>query len=82
MRQDDYLDKLSDYIIKNAAKGYTLDSLRWALINQKHSRVSVEKSIEIAQKKLAASAPRIEVPKKVEAVQEEAEEPKKKKGFL
>ena len=83
MKQEDYVIKLAEYVRKNIAKGYTIDSLRWALINQKHSRTTVEHAVELAQKQLAASAPKIEAPKKVEFV-EVAEEAKAadKKGFF
>ncbi len=52
-----YLDQLVDYIKKNLKKGYTLDSLRWALIGQGHSKIEVEKSIKAVEKELAKEAP-------------------------
>lgn len=52
--------QLADYIKKNLAKGYTLDSLRFSLVKQGYSRTSIEKSIEIANKQLASSAPKME----------------------
>ena len=82
MRQEDYVNKLAEYVKKNVAKGYTLDSLRWALIDQKHSRTVVEKSIELAEKQLAAAAPKMEVPKKEKFVEIEQPEPEQKKGFF
>jgi len=57
MREVEQLRKLTDYIKKNLKKGYTLDSLRWALIGQGYSRTAVEKSIEQANKELAKEAP-------------------------
>jgi len=48
---------LADYIKKNLKKGYTVESLRWALINQGYSRVAVEDAIQQANTELAASAP-------------------------
>ena len=65
--------QLADYIKKNISKGYTPDSLKFSLIQQGYSRTSVEKAIEIANKQLAASAPRmIEKPViKYETVDEE-----------
>lgn len=53
----DYVQQLADYIKKNLAKGYTLDALRFSLIEQGYSRISVEKAIEVANQQLAASAP-------------------------
>ena len=52
-----YIQQLADYIKKNLSKGYTLDSLRFSLMNQGYSRISVEKAVELANKQLAATAP-------------------------
>jgi len=53
----DHVQQLADYVKKNLAKGYTLDALRFSLISQGYSRISVEKAIELANMQLAASAP-------------------------
>jgi len=53
MRETDHLKKLSDYVKRNLKKGYADDSLKWALVNQGHSRTSVDKAIEIARQELA-----------------------------
>jgi|TARA_B100002003_G_C14114015_1_gene535836 hypothetical protein len=45
--------QLADYILKNLKKGYTLDSLRFSLVSQGYSKISVENAIELANKKLA-----------------------------
>lgn len=57
MREAEQLRKLTDYFKRNLKKGYTLDSLKWALISQGYSRTAVEKAIEIANKELAKEAP-------------------------
>lgn len=44
-----YAKSLVDYAKKNLDKGYTLDSLRWALISQGHSRIEVDKALAAAQ---------------------------------
>ena len=36
---------IADYIKKNLKKGYTLDSLRFSLISQGYSKISVENAI-------------------------------------
>ncbi|MBI2047335.1 hypothetical protein HYT26_04215 [Candidatus Pacearchaeota archaeon] len=75
-----YLKQLVSYIKKNLSKGYTIEALKWALVNQGYSRGSVEKAIDITNRELAASAPKL-VEKPViryEAVDEEKPE---KKGF-
>ena len=57
MGNNDYKRKLIDYFKKNLKKGYTQDSLMWALINQGYFRVAVEDALRIANKELAAKAP-------------------------
>lgn len=51
--------QLADYIKKNLAKGYTLDSLKYSLIKQGYSKTSIEKAMEMANKQLAANAPKM-----------------------
>lgn len=53
----DYKRKLVDYFQRNLKKGYTEESLKWALINQGYSRSIVEIAIEKAHKELAEKAP-------------------------
>ena len=51
------LEELADYFKNNLKKGYTKESLRWALVNQGYSRMEIEKAIRKAELDLAASAP-------------------------
>jgi len=51
--------QLADYIKKNLSKGYTLDSLKYSLMKQGYSRTSIEKAMEIANKQLAETAPKM-----------------------
>lgn len=51
--------QLIDYIKKNLAKGYTLDALRYSLVKQGYSRTSVDKSIDLANREMAAAAPKM-----------------------
>lgn len=44
---------------KNLLKGYTADSLKWALVKQGYSRTLISQAMEIANKELAESAPKI-----------------------
>lgn len=80
MRRDEgYLQQLANYIKKNISKGYTSESLKWALINQDYTRVEVEKAIDIANKQLAAEAP---VMKEKPVIKVETIPPvEEKKGF-
>lgn len=57
--QESQNQQLADYIKKNLAKGYTQDSLRFALLKQGYSRTTVEKALEIANKQMAAQAPKM-----------------------
>ncbi|MEK6825028.1 MAG: hypothetical protein AABY02_04200 [Nanoarchaeota archaeon] len=40
-----YLRGLIEYAKKNLQKGYARDSLKWALVNQGHSKMEVEKAL-------------------------------------
>lgn len=49
--------QLVNYLKKNLKKGYTVDSLKWALIRQGYSKTAVERAIEKTNKELAEKAP-------------------------
>lgn len=51
--------QLVDYIKKNLSKGYTIDALRYSLVKQGYSRTSVDKSIDLANREMAAQAPKM-----------------------
>jgi len=44
--------RLAKYIRQNLSKGYSMDSLRWALVRQGYSRPIVERAIELVEKEL------------------------------
>lgn len=56
-KRGDYVGELSEYIRKNLKKGYTKDSLKYALVNQGHSRMEVDKAIKRAEEELTREAP-------------------------
>ena len=56
-KKSDYIGELADYIKKNLKKGYTKDSLKFALINQGHSRMEVDKALKRVDQQLADDAP-------------------------
>lgn len=56
-KPEDYIHQLADHIKKNLKKGYTPDSLRFSLMNQGYSRISVDKAISLANKQLAEKVP-------------------------
>jgi hypothetical protein len=57
MRKIDNERKLIEYFKKNLAKGYTIDALKFALINQGYSRTIVERAIQQTTKELSEKAP-------------------------
>jgi uncharacterized protein Smg (DUF494 family) len=54
---------LIEYFKKNTEKGYSLDSLKWALIEQGYSRIEVSRAIEEFKKTLKAKEDKKEKPK-------------------
>lgn len=56
---ESYLQNLVKYIKKNLSKGYTTDSLKWALLSQGYSRTEIERAIKIANEELAKELPKI-----------------------
>jgi len=52
-----YMNILVNYLKKNLAKGYTFESLKWALINQGYSKAIIERAIAQTHKDLAEKAP-------------------------
>lgn len=88
MKQD-YITQIVEYIKKNLSKGYTLDSLRFALLNQDYSRTAIEKAIQIANEELANKIPplkekpiiRYEVVSNKDIKKEMKNKPKKKSFF-
>ena len=79
---ESYIKQLAEYIKRNLKKGYTKDSLRWALINQGHSKIEVEKALKLADEHLSETAP---IMKAKPQIRYEVLEPKnaviKKKSF-
>ena len=63
MRDENYKKKLMEYFKKNLAKGYSADTLKWALIKQGNSRSAVEIAADEAQKEVAAESIKLEEPK-------------------
>ena len=80
VREKDYIQQLANYVKKNLVKGYSLDSLRWALVRQGRNRTEVEKAIMLAQEQMAAAAPRFQ-PSRV-IIEKKEEKAEKKKGLF
>ncbi len=77
-----YKRRIIDYFKKNSRKGYPLQTLKFALINQGYLRPMVEEAMEQAMKELAKEAPVLKENPKIEhevVVDEMPVEPKR--GF-
>lgn len=57
MSEEGSKKNLIKYLKKNLAKGYTEESLKWALINQGYSKSIIEIAIKQLHKELAEKAP-------------------------
>jgi len=57
MTRADYKKNIVDYFKKNLKKGYTLEALKIALINQGYSKVLVENASRQAVEELSKEAP-------------------------
>ena len=82
MRDENYKKRLLEYFKKNLAKGYSADTLKWALIKQGNSRSAVEIAADEAKRDLDAEAAKVAEPKveylHVEDIKQlEQEQPKK-----
>jgi hypothetical protein len=82
-KDKNYLTDLSTYIKKNVKKGYTTESLKWALISQGHSKLEVEKAMQLAQSEMAREAPTLKTKPeiKVEIVEPKGAELSEKKWW-
>lgn len=65
-----YVRKLVNYFKKNLSKGYTVEALKWALINQDYSRTAVKRALKQANKELADKAPKLKEKPKIKVKRE------------
>lgn len=66
MDEDTYKLKLIEYLKKNLKKGYPIDTLRIALINQGYLRVTIDEAMKEAINELAKDAPAIKEKPQIE----------------
>ena len=78
-----YKRKIIDYFKRNAKKGYPVQTLKFALINQGYLRPMVEEAMEQAMKEMAKEAPVLKEKPQIEH-EVVVEEPvvEKKKSWL
>lgn len=68
-KNSESVKELVEYLEKNIKKGYKIESLKWALINQKKSKSEIDKAIKIVENR---SVKQKEEPKKeIEIIKEE-----------
>ena len=48
-----HIDQLAEYIKRNLKKGYTVDALRFSLMSQGYSRLSIENAFALAHEQLS-----------------------------
>ncbi|MEK6818780.1 MAG: hypothetical protein AABY10_02500 [Nanoarchaeota archaeon] len=82
LREKGLVDQLTAYIKSNLKKGYTTESLRWALVNQGYSRLEVAKSILRAEQELANQAPVLKTRPDIKYESIQSKMPEEKKGFF
>jgi hypothetical protein len=56
-KPQDHIQQLTDHIKRNLSKGYTVESLKFSLMNQGYSRISIQKAIDLANLQLASQVP-------------------------
>lgn len=77
-KEDESVKSIVEYLEKNINKGYKLEELKWALVNQKRSKIEIEKAIKIIEAR--RPKPKEELPKQIEVI-EEMPIVAEKKGF-
>jgi hypothetical protein len=75
-------EELADYFKSNLKKGYTKESLKWALVNQGYSRMEIEKAIKKAELEMAASAPILKTKPEIKYEVITDSKPEKKKRWF
>ncbi|MBT4135778.1 hypothetical protein HOD75_04570 [archaeon] len=86
----DHISQLSEYMEKNLMKGYPVDSLKFSLMSQGYSRISVDRAAEKANKRIAEQMPKMKEKPQIirrvitdnEPIQITQETPQEKQGFF
>ncbi|MFH1425662.1 MAG: hypothetical protein ABIG28_02970 [archaeon] len=75
------MDEITEYLKRNLKKGYTRESLHFALLNQGYSKLTIEKAQKKVDEDLSHQAPLLKTKPtiKYEVVEPQ---PEKKKGFF
>ena len=82
MRKTDYKNQLVDYFKKNLNKGYTSESLKFALMSQGYPRTAITEAWDQANKELSVTVPKFREKPKIEyQVLDEHNKPFKRRSF-
>lgn len=76
-KDKNYVSELAEYVKRNLKRGYTKESLKWALVNQGHSRMEVDKAMRLVDASLASEAPILRTKPEISVEVIPMEEPKK-----
>lgn len=84
IRPEDHIQQIANYIKNNLSKGYTIDSLKFSLMSQGYSRISIDKAIELANEQLAQKAPILKEKPQItyRTIPSQIEQESKKQGFF
>ena len=79
-----YKKQIVDYLRKNLKKGYTKESLKWALINQGHSKLEIEDALKKLEQEMANQAPVLKTKPEIkyEIVQDDTSLVKEKRSLF
>lgn len=79
LRDGDYIKQIVSYIERNSSRGYSIDQMRFTLLQQGYSRAAIEKAMRIYEQ----SRPRpVEVKKEEIPAVEPVVSVQQKKGFF
>jgi len=86
-RPKNYTAQIVEYLRNNMKKGYTKDSLKWALVNQGHSKLEIDRAFQRVESELAAEAPILKTKPEIkyEVITSDdpgPQDPEKKESFL
>jgi len=74
LREGDYMKRMADYVERNLKKGFSIDQLENALMQQGHSRVATRRAIKIATERMPKTEIAAEPMPQSQVVEEEKKE--------
>lgn len=74
LRGEDYMNKMAGYVERNLKKGFSVDQLENALMQQGHSRVATRRAIKIATERMPKTEISAEPMPQSQVVEEEKKE--------